>query len=326
MARRLEAMGQAKYAGTAERRGKVDVFTGKINLDEKALTIPLRWKKPRRVFVNSMSDLFHESVPDDFIDHAFAIMALCERHTFQVLTKRPERMADYMKRLSEDSEDEGDRLWKHLGKYEKDWPSFSVWFVRQGRGGLPLDWPLPNVWLGVSVEDQQRADERIPLLVDTPAVVRFISYEPALGPVEFWDWITPKICKCRGNTDCECYPGPSLIDQIIVGGESGHGARPMHPDWARSIRDQCVTAGVPFFFKQWGAWVDLEQSSECREARTNGHNPGFCPIGLDGNPISGPCADRNKGEVTVYQFGKKAAGRMLDGREWSEFPAAKERT
>lgn len=171
-------------------------------------------------------------------------------------------------------------------------------------------WPF-NGWLGVSVEDQQRADERIPHLLRTPATVRFLSCEPLLGPLDLGlrNWADLPRDDCR-------------IDWVIVGGESGREARPMHPAWVRAIREDCQEASVPFFFKQWGEWVDLSQSPHCAAERDRGFNPGFCPIGLDGQPVFAPVADREQGDATVYKFGKKAAGRLLDGREWSEFPAA----
>ncbi len=180
-----------------------------VRLHPERLEDPLKWKKPRRVFVNSMSDLFHESVPFGFMMAVWGAMDSCKRHTFMVLTKRPERLLAFFDWWENDAQ------------------------MLAGPG------ILPNVWLGVSVEDQTTADQRIPLLLQTPAAVRFVSYEPALGPVDF-DHLT--YCARNGFK--------SLINWIIMGGESGSGARPMHPDWARSVRDQCQAAGVPFFFKQ----------------------------------------------------------------------------
>jgi protein gp37 len=172
-------------------------WTGKVELIEKALSIPLYWKKPRRIFVNSMSDLFHESLSDEDINRVFSVMVLCQQHTFQILTKRPERMLAYV--TSE------------------------------------MDWTLPNVHLGVSVEDQATADARIPILLQTPAAKRFVSYEPALNIVSF------KYLKG--------------IDQLIIGGESGPSARPFDLDWVRDVIQQCRGWGVAPFFKQAGANV-----------------------------------------------------------------------
>jgi protein gp37 len=171
------------------------------------LDAPLRWRKPRRVFVNSMSDLFHDAVPDEFIGRVFAVMGRAPQHTFQILTKRPERMQRFC-----------------------DW---------NRRTGNP---PLRNVWLGVSCEDQETADERVPLLLQVPAAVRFLSCEPLLGPIDL-----------RLRMEPQVHHAPNQVDWVIVGGESGRGFRPMDLDWARSLREQCAAASVPFFFKQVSA-------------------------------------------------------------------------
>lgn len=211
---RLQKMGVARYANG---------FAVKMHPD--VLPEPLRWKKPAVVFVNSMSDLFHDDVPAGFIAEVFDVMEKAAQHTFQVLTKRPERMLD-----------------------------------------LNLSWP-PNVWAGVSVENQQAADERISLLLQTPAAVRFLSCEPLLGPVDLlgvrfdshtrMDVLSGRGVTTRSGVIAQSIPNAfcERIDWVIVGGESGPEARPMHPDWARSIRNQCELAGVPFFFKQWGGAV-----------------------------------------------------------------------
>jgi protein gp37 len=175
------------------------VWSGKLALaPERILTKPLDWRRPRRVFVNSMSDLFHEDAPAAWIDRVFAIMAASSQHVFQALTKRPERMRDYCR-------------------------------ARQGE-------PLSNLWLGVSVERQQEADERIPDLLATPAAVRFVSAEPLLGPIDLTEM--------------------ARLDWIIVGGESGPGARRFDPEWARNLLRQRRNAGVAFFVKQMGAEPD----------------------------------------------------------------------
>lgn len=198
---------------------------------------PLRWKRPRRIFVNSMSDLFHEAVPDDFLDKVFAVMALSPQHTFQVLTKRPERMRDYCKTLGQHNGT--DRV-----SIAAQQISSKAWFLwRMGDVG----WCLPNVWLGVSVEDQEAADQRIPLLLQTPAAVRWVSAEPLLGPVDVQAAINRMPWRIGG--------GDAGLHWVVVGGESGPKARPMHPDWARSLRDQCAAAGVQYLFKQWGEWA-----------------------------------------------------------------------
>lgn len=234
MAGRLERMGQEKYAGTTEKRGPRRVFNGRINLDEGALGIPLGWKRPRRIFVNSMSDLFHEDVPWEFVDRVFAVMALARNHAFQILTKRPGRMRDYMLSRAKSAS-----FWKDAVPEGRslEWEGISL-----------VRFPLRNVWLGVSVEDQRTADERIPLLLKTPTAVRFVSYEPALGPVDFHlqDSQREVIWRRLNSGSYE----RQILHWIIAGGESGPGARPAHPDWFRSARDQCQAAGVAFFMKQ----------------------------------------------------------------------------
>ncbi len=202
------------YDGTTKVVNGNVVWTGKIAIaPDRIFLEPLRRKEPTTWFVNSMGDLFHEDVPNVAIDHVFAVMALCPQHTFQVLTKRAKRMQAY------------------------------------------IAWPLPNVWLGVSAEDQTRADERIPLLLQTPAAVRFVSCEPLLGPIDLTE-IEHAPAHClhalagiKAETDGTASYGARL-DWVIVGGESGPGARPMHPGWARTLRDQCAAADVPFFMKQ----------------------------------------------------------------------------
>lgn len=188
----------------------------RVTLHPEKLEEPLKWKKPRRVFVCSMGDLFHEQVPDEYIAKVWEVMNNASQHTFLVLTKRPQRMKDFLARLG--------------------------WYIHD-RDGYPMEAVLDeggkctvkNVWLGVTAENQQRADERIPILLQIPAAVRFVSIEPMLGPV-----VIP-----------EEWP-----DWIICGGETGPGARPIHPDWVRSLRDQCQAAGTPFFFKSWGEWAE----------------------------------------------------------------------
>jgi len=286
-------------AGLTQPSKAGPVWTGEVRRNEAVLKEVLGWKKPRRIFWNAHGDLFHPSVPDEWIDAAFAAMGLTPQHTHQVPTKPPERMREYMKRM--------DR-------------AFQDWFLRCDPDGLhemphfagavahprgPRQWPLPNVWLGTSVEDQARADERIPHLLATPAAVRFISAEPLLGPVDLsavpWD--------VAGHQMYGAVPDRSEHDDfrywhhetqgirwVIVGGESGPGARPMHPDWARSLRDQCAAAGIPFHFKQWGAWLPAGQVA----TQTGLWNPS-CGSSL----------------LTT----KKNAGRLLDGQLHDGFPA-----
>jgi protein gp37 len=195
-----------------------------VTLHPERLDAPLRWRKPARVFVNSMSDLFHDAVPDKFIAEVFAVMAIAQRHTFQVLTKRHGRMRSLLS-SSAFFELVAEAVRVRGEVYTHEFPG----------------WPLPNVWLGVSAEDQKRADLRVPALLATPAAVRFLSCEPLLGPVDLGQ-----------PNDFS----PAQIDWVIVGGESGPGARPMHLDWARDIVEDCAEAGVACFVKQLGsAWA-----------------------------------------------------------------------
>lgn len=274
-------------------------------VDERILEQPLHQKKPCTIFVGDMFDLFHEAIPEDLIGEVFAVMEQCSQHTFQVLTKRTRRMRDILVAAADTAPQ----------KY---------------RGLLPL----PNVWIGTSIEDQQRADERIPLLLETPAAVRFLSVEPMLEAVRI-DECAPYVLD--GN---ESNPGilnaftamvhhpltvkfapertakPDGISWVICGGESGPGARPMHPSWARSLRDQCVNAGIPFFFKQWGEWMPHPEPPD----RNGSYHGGIflLPNGQLGNQVDW-WEDRAQ---AMDRVGKKRAGAILDGREWREFPAS----
>ncbi len=248
------------YAGLTQPSKAGPVWTGKIAVNESTMLAPLRRRKPTMYFVNSMSDLFHESVPDEVIDRVFAVMALCPQHTFQVLTKRSARMLSYLRAHG-----------VHTGIMVNAATILGE-TIRFGDGQRKWPWPLPNVWLGVSVEDQKRADERIPDLLATPAAVRFLSCEPLLGSVDLTpeadstyqmlsQWYGPDGFDETGSQPRQTrrtgwFP---RLDWVIVGGESGPAARPMHPDWARSLRDQCAAAGVPFFFKQWGNYLPAGQ-------------------------------------------------------------------
>jgi protein gp37 len=255
MAKRLKGMGSAKYQTDGDPRTSGPGFG--VAVHEDALTIPLRTKKPQRWFVNSMSDLFHPRVPAEFIARVFAVMAQTPHHTYQILTKRAPRMRHLIGRPG----DGGDQL---LATTTDE---------ATARALYDAEWPLPNVWLGVSVEDQQRADERIPLLVETDAAVRWVSAEPLLGPVDMTRWLGKETVVGMTTTadGWENIDGPGIV-WLVAGGESGRGFRPLDLDWARSLRNQCQGADVPFLFKQ----------------------------------VGGPTP--------------KSGGRLLDGREWSEYP------
>lgn len=277
-----------------------------VLLRPEKLDQPLRWRRPRRIFVNSMSDLFHDAVPDEYIAKVWAVMAAAPRHTFQVLTKRHARMRSLLNNGT---------FFETVADYalEFDRDIWRRWQAEQNA------WPLPNVWLGVSAENQQWADIRIPALLETPAAVRFISAEPLLGPVRLrGEWLLPTEDEF---TRADLGGRWKWLDWVIVGGESGPGSRPMHPDWARSLRDQCAAAGVPFLFKQWGEYRPNQRG--VRGYSTDRDRFVF----LDG---SGHMALRDMAEsmsgpgfgTTVKRVGKKQAGRVLDGRTWDEYPAA----
>ena len=221
-----------EYEGVAEFTAGHNPRWLSVKTLPERLDQPLRWRKPRRVFVCSMADLFHDAVPDEFIAAVFGVMAACPQHTFQVLTKRPARMVRWFEWVAADDK----TAW--IGNVA-DRCAQDAW--KESAAAVELDelhvaWPLPNVHIGVSVEDQATADERIPLLLRTPAAVRWISAEPLLGPLDLAQFLSRTVRK------------PSLW--VVCGAESGPGARPMHPDWARAVRDQCAAAGVPLFVKQ----------------------------------------------------------------------------
>ncbi len=270
MTKRLEAMKKEKYSGLVNI-GKGH-FNGVVKCHEDALTIPLKARKPRRWFVNSMSDLFHKEVPFEFIDKVFAVMALCPHHTFQVLTKRPERMAEYLSRpplIESEREEIAIELANAYGMERGPVIANRLEaFQRRHATMFNMDllhakWPLPNVWIGTSVEDQATADERIPHLVRCPAVVRFLSCEPLLGPVDLTTvpWIHGGMAAkgCAGVVKDHREPDDYVywekayaIHWVIVGGESGPGARPMDLAWVYDIVKQCDSSGVAVFVKQLG--------------------------------------------------------------------------
>lgn len=257
--------------------GRVD-WTGEVRPAPQVLSQPLRWKRPRRIFVNSLSDLFHADLPDEEIAKVFAVMALAPQHTFQVLTKRSKRMREWVNACAP-----VEGFVTHNGH-------------KPSKGGIvvgePGRWPLPNVWLGVSIESDAyafRADH----LRATPASVRWISAEPLLGPLPSVDL--------------------AGIDWLVAGGESGAGARPMDPAWVRELRDRCAESGTAFLFKQWGAWAPDGAGV------TAAGRPWKSPDGKAEVLIGSP--DMLHMRQIMRRVGKKAAGRELDGRTWDEYPA-----
>jgi protein gp37 len=306
------------------------VWNGQVRFNEAELVKPLSWRRPRMIFVCAHGDLFHEAVPDEWIDRVFAVMALCPQHTFQVLTKRPERMRAYMTSSAGRIADAAIALRRARGD---NGPVVPLPHIRPGAQW----WPLPNVWLGVSAEDQARADERIPLLLDTPAAVRFVSLEPLLGPIDLTalnakfdvddsdedDWRFDALAGGHWFRDDLGHnvtgDGPDLatLDQVIVGGESGSDARPMHPAWVRSLRDQCAGAGTAFFFKQWGEWTcdDLIDAPSREEGWLS---PDGTLLREMEHVMDSRCAKPCR---PVWRVGKKAAGRLLDGVEHNGMPS-----
>ncbi len=292
-----------------------------VRLRPNRLEQPFRWKKPRRIFVCSMGDLFHEDVPFGFIAAVFGVMAANPRHTFMVLTKRAERMWEFLDQLYLEGTPRLECAYELLNQEANDltnteWPIHTKWGL--GPNG---PWPLPNVWLGVTVENLVAAQQRIPLLLQTPATVRFVSCEPLLEPIDLTDLMVKRTPRFEEYwsvlPDPDDEPGFAYLDWVVVGGESGPGARPMHPDWVRSIRDQCIAADVPFFFKGWGEWLSKKGIPKLP----------WGTIDIDGNwfpettPWNGRQGnDSDTGELVLTRVGKKAAGRELDGRTWDEVP------
>lgn len=345
MAKRLKGMGHRKYQRDGDPVTSGPGFAATHH--SAVVGEPFRWKKPQRIFVNSMSDLFHDDIPPEFIAAVWATMKRNPHLTFMILTKRHGRMRSLL------SSDEFKQMV----------------FARCGVGSEKLSeqpyleqyrqWPLPNVWVGVSAENQRWADIRIPVLIDTPAAVRFVSVEPMLGEIRlhpYWlhgrpHWGEPEpIPAANGGTipmrPLELAP---RIDWVIVGGESGPKSkvRPMNPRWVRNLRDQCQHAGTPFFFKQWGEWgpapwkierlpdeftLDYKARAEALGA-THAFTGGLYQddagdwvenfMKLSHAPWSVERAPQAPDIAEGVRFwGKKAAGRELDGRTWDEYPEA----
>ena len=310
-------------------------WTGKIEMQPEKLTEPLRWTRPRRIFVNSTSDTFLDDVPDWFLDKIFAVMALAPKHTFQVLTKRPDRMLKYLTSSHETVDGELD-VREAIAREAR-----AIAASRRKELVPPADastsyaaafcptWPLPNVHLGFSAENQETFDERWPHAEKLGHLGWLIwcSAEPLLSAIDIGkavQRIPPGTPDRAGSELPETF---SVLRWIVAGGESGkppQKPRPMHPDWAAGLQEQCSAAGIPFFFKQWGAFLP---------AKVVGHN-GF---DKDGRPIGGYLEFADQPGVArdiprqlkpvrlddshvAFKVGKKAAGSLLYGRKWDEFP------
>lgn len=291
------------------------VWNGTVRWNEEWINQPLNWKRPRMIFVCAHGDLFYEAVPTEWIDRVFGIMALATDHIFQVLTKRPERMRAYLAdplaqgRIAKAAMDAAP-VGRNIGDAALMVVPTSEHPYQFGENR----WPLPNVWLGVSAEDQKAAEERIPLLRQTRAAIRWVSYEPALGPIDWNRWVFNREAVIRYAVN-----GPAMLnyeqadatigyplDWIVAGGESQPGSRPADPEWFRQARDACATAGVAFNFKQWGDWLPLHDATRLL-------NP-------EGRPGLQWTVRHIGGHFPMARVGKKAAGRLLDGRTHDEFP------
>lgn len=300
------------YARTLHDRRHQAVLNGKImpkqykqpfnqiQCLEERLEDPLHWRTPSRVFVNSMGDLFHRDVPYDFIGDVVETISRCPQHIFIVLTKRPSRMqfifSEVMTALAEK--------------------------------------PLPNLWLGVSLSsnnDLWMMDD----LLKTPAAVRLVSCEPMLGWVNLMRYFRCTDCcgedeigPCKGEPQCPDYQ-PFGIDWVICGGETGQNARPMHPDWVRSLRDQCQETSVPFFFKGWGSWKPISEMAEEEYSKLYYPAPKWDPEGTNRCRVASRPIGYDGGEhwqrieqpsYLTFRVGKRRAGRLLDGVEWNQYP------
>lgn len=291
----------APFEGLTKKTNSGVKWNGNIRLVTEALHKPLSWKTPRTCFVNSMSDLFHEKVPFDFIDNVFAVMDCCPQHTFIILTKRSKRMKQYF--------DE-----------KREWHVSQLKYAYKSDDADLSAWPLKNVWMGVSVENQEKADERIPDLLRIPSEIRFLSCEPLIGPIS--------LDKCI-----------HLLNWVIVGGESGHNASPMHPDWVRDLRNECRSHNVPFFFKQWGEFRPFEESyppfyRDCAIGiEVDGHFMNFIDYnhkseagkynGFRWMPAMESityCLEHKSSNCSWLRMGKKESGNFLDGVQHLEFP------
>lgn len=302
------------YHGTVKKTKTGYVWTGKIGIaSDKVLTKPLRWKNPRKIFVNSTSDLCHPGVSDDVVDNVFAVMALCPQHEFQVLTKRPERMRNYLLSLiNADANDTKLTAKSRLEKAAENIGKSLGWdhdVMRSKAYEAIYDGTLNNVLIGTSVEDQKRADgRREPMKsISDLGWKTFVSYEPAIGPVNWQGW--------------------DFLDWLICGGESGPRARPMHPAWARTARDYCLDHNIPFLFKQWGEWLPGEfgQIPDLNFQDGTGMDinalPDFDDPKIKKKWNDGLSLVADGLEHCIFRrVGKARAGRLLDGVEHNGFP------
>lgn len=344
MAWRLAHIGHSKekYKGLVVKNenGQLN-WTGKVNYDPRMLAKYIGTKTPKTVFPNSMGDIFHEELSVVTIAEIFAAMWLTPHVTYQLLTKREKRMEMIMN--SEEFMIELHKAANRLhDQYIKPLES-ELYFY----GEVAPGHSMPNVQIGVSVENQEAADQRIPPLINTPAAIRWISMEPLLGPVDISKYNMFSYCPeengtidsgcrgCKGDSKGDCQAIiRSPIDWVVVGGESGKDARPMHPEWARSLRDQCAAAKIPFFFKQWGVWhtrwfhagkkeFDFKfYDSYLQFTQKDWVQKGDACISIDGTrcKIGKDFMNCAYPVAIMQKVGKKKAGRLLDGKLHDDYP------
>jgi protein gp37 len=320
VAGRFSGAGQP-YEGLTMATSQGAKWTGEIRLVHELLDQPRRWRRPRRIFVNSMSDLFHEAVPDKFIAEVFCVMAQATQHTFQILTKRPARMLDWLSKV---------KALPIAGQR----PGIMVFPVDANLNvyvGQEDEWPLKHVWLGFSAESQHTFDERW-LHVEPLAGhgwKTWCSAEPLLGHIDLsralWPFKPCANCPCPDpQADAsqieQCCREPEMLQPalhwVVAGGESGSQAQPVHPDWLRDIRDQCEAAVVPFFFKQWGEWQPAGPTMQLPLDRWKEFPTGAAEardVVCFGDAVHTPVQ-------LVGRVGRKAAGRLLDGVEHNDYP------
>ncbi|MBP2297974.1 phage Gp37/Gp68 family protein [Azospirillum picis] len=349
IAHRFGHKGNGVYAGlTNLDPAGTPRFNGTLRWVPEVLNTPINAKRSRVYFVCDMSDLFHGSVEQDWIDQVYAMMALCRHHHFLLLTKRPDRMRHYL--ASVETPYRINRCLYRLGSQSTRAGDLhlSLKVLDEGTKDRLPDWPLPNVWTGATVEDQSAAIERVPHLSRTPSAGRFLSCEPLRGALDLTDIPfsyngvnggTVKVLNALTGNIAVVDPvfgpaeGVSALDWVICGGESGPRARPSHPDWVRTLRDQCAKAGVPFLFKQHGEFREFDTGSpaveviETDDEFSNTINPADLGavkpvfVAMDGRSFA-HFTDVPEGLPVrlMERLGKKAAGRLLDGRTWDEVP------
>ena len=272
-----------------------------VTFHEDELTKPMLWKKPERIFVCSMGDLFHENVPFEIIEAVFSVMSDIDRHTFIILTKRPERMYDFY-----------------------NWKSNRLGFT------LPYQ-TKDNVWIGVTAENQEQADIRIPILLQIPSTKKFVSCEPMLGEIDLWLKYLPKVVEHRALENGKmgiCWEENKGLNWVIAGGETGPDVRPMHPEWIRSLRDQCISSNVPFFFKGWGNYIPLNVSLDGIKPIRSKHNTywknkngdTFELIDEDGEFLVAGNNHEDYQQVKWVSSSENYTRNKIDGQQYHEFP------